>query len=56
MLVKRETTELSSLDIWSLFKVLFMSTFSPHVAGGFDETLSDDIFTNSLAAKYLSCD
>ena len=32
-----------------------MSPFPPHSLIGFDETLFDNIFTNSLAGKCLSC-
>ena len=48
--------ELSSLDVWSEFEDLSLLPFSSQLVSGFDETLFDDIFNNSLLGKCLSAD
>ena len=51
-----EAMELSSLDVWSEFEDLSLLPFSSQLVSGFDETLFDDIFNNSLLGKCLSAD
>ena len=51
-----EAMELSSLDVWSKFEDLSLLPFSSQLVSGFDETLFDDIFNNSLLGKCLSAD